>query len=122
MRYNLGDYRYDKSKIYRKCLWFIFECIDQGPYTYAEGVKVVNGLCGIVEEPIVPTQLPLYEIDLTTKGDFLVHFKDNNYSKANDPMPAFIEPYGDHERVLVTWDNGWDWIGKPENLNVYEGV
>jgi hypothetical protein len=42
MRYNLGRYRYDRGKIYKKVWWFIFKCIDKGPYCYLEGVKIVN--------------------------------------------------------------------------------
>jgi hypothetical protein len=42
MIYNLGRYRYDRGKIYKKVWWFIFKCIDKGPYCYLEGVKIVN--------------------------------------------------------------------------------
>jgi len=46
MRYNLGNYRYDSNgKIYKKVWWFIYKCIDKGPYNYLQGVKVVNEKC-----------------------------------------------------------------------------
>ncbi len=44
MQYNLGEYRYDNGKIYEhKFLWF-YNLIDNGPYTYLEGVDIVNAL------------------------------------------------------------------------------
>ena len=49
MPYNLGDYRYNKGKIYQQVFWFWYTCIDSGPYTYMQGVREVNELCGIVE-------------------------------------------------------------------------
>lgn len=45
MTYNLGNYRSKKGKIYRKLWWFIYVCIDKGPYTFLGGVRIVNGLC-----------------------------------------------------------------------------
>ncbi len=43
--YNLGRYRWKRSKIYEQVWWFIYKCIDKGPYTYMQGVRKVNGLC-----------------------------------------------------------------------------
>ena len=45
MVYNLCNYRYKNGKIYQKVWWFIYRCIDSGPYTYLEGVKQVNAHC-----------------------------------------------------------------------------
>lgn len=47
--YNLGNYRYKNLGIYKKVFWFIYKCIDKGPYSYLQGVKRVNELCGIIE-------------------------------------------------------------------------
>ena len=49
MIYNLGDYRFKNGKIYHKRWWFIFKCIDKGPYTYLEGVKQVNTHCARIQ-------------------------------------------------------------------------
>jgi len=43
--YNLGNYRSHRGKIYKKVWWFIYKCIDKGPYDFMEGVRIVNGLC-----------------------------------------------------------------------------
>ncbi len=54
MRYNLGNYRYENGGILvRKRFLKIFHyysCIDSGPYSYLDGVRRVNSICGIVEE------------------------------------------------------------------------
>jgi hypothetical protein len=42
MVYNLGCYRYKNGKIYEQVWWFIYKCIDRGPYTYLDGVRQVN--------------------------------------------------------------------------------
>ena len=47
MRYNLGPYRYESGKIYKKVWWFIYKCIDKGPYNYLQGVRIVNNQCHI---------------------------------------------------------------------------
>ena len=47
MVYNLGRYRYKNCKIYEKVWWFIFKCIDKGPYQYMEGVRIVNNHCKV---------------------------------------------------------------------------
>lgn len=104
MIYNLGNYRYKKGKIYKKVFWFIFKCIDKGPYPYMTGVKKVNNLCNITEitrdysmlEHIVP-----YE---GLSGNFLVNFKKDDGHFGNDPMPATITP--EKGRLYVHWDNG----------------
>lgn len=44
MPYDLGKYRYDKGKIYKQVLWFIYKCIDKGPYTHREGMNIVDSL------------------------------------------------------------------------------
>lgn len=44
MLYNLGNYRYSKGKIYKQVWWFIYKCIDLGPYSYLTGVDIVNTL------------------------------------------------------------------------------
>lgn len=46
MLYNLGNYRYSKGKIYKQVWWFIYRCVDHGPYTYLNGVRIVNTLGG----------------------------------------------------------------------------
>ena len=48
MRYNLGNYRYDNGKIYKKVWWFFYKCIDHGPYDYLRGTCIVNKLCNVV--------------------------------------------------------------------------
>jgi hypothetical protein len=45
MTYNLGNYRSKKGKIYRRWWWFIYICINKGPYSYLGGVRMVNKLC-----------------------------------------------------------------------------
>ena len=47
MMYNLGDYRYNKGKIYQRVWWIFFRCIDRGPYSYMEGVRKVNKLARV---------------------------------------------------------------------------
>ena len=47
MLYNLGNYRYNRGKIYKQVFWFIYKCIDNGLYTYLQGVKKVNTLCNV---------------------------------------------------------------------------
>lgn len=49
MKYNVGNYRYNNGKIYKQVWWFLFKCIDEGPYNWKEGVKRVNFLAGIRE-------------------------------------------------------------------------
>jgi hypothetical protein len=121
MRYNLGDYRYDNFKIYKRCLWFFYVCIDEGPYPYIEGVTEVNRLCGIVEEPMDISHLDPVQSDENTKGSFLVNFKNGNPGFANDPLPACVEPLPyPNGRLSVTWENGWNCIIKPKYLNIYE--
>jgi len=120
MRYNLGDYRYDNFKIYRKWWWFFYLCIDEGPYPYIEGVVEVNRLCGIVEEPTDISHLVECDVDENTKGSFLVNFKNGNPGFANDPLPAYVEFYSSDGRLLVTWENGWFCVIKPKYLNIYE--
>lgn len=44
MTYNLGIYRSRNGKIYKKWWWFIYICIDKGPYSFLDGVKEVNRL------------------------------------------------------------------------------
>lgn len=45
MTYNLGNYRSKNGKIYRRWWWFIFICIDEGPYSFLGEVSEVNRLC-----------------------------------------------------------------------------
>jgi hypothetical protein len=42
--YNVGNYRSHRGKIYKKVWWFIYKCIDKGPYSFMEGVRIVNDL------------------------------------------------------------------------------
>lgn len=42
--YNLKNYRFNNGKIYKRLWWFIYKCIDKGPYKYLDGVKEVNKL------------------------------------------------------------------------------
>jgi len=42
--YNLGRYRAYKGRIYRQIWWFIYKCIDKGPYGFLEGIARVNDL------------------------------------------------------------------------------
>ena len=49
MRYNLGDFRYDNGRIYKRIWWFIYLCVNKGPYSHKEGVRKVNELCEIFE-------------------------------------------------------------------------
>lgn len=46
MVYNLANYRYKDGKIYVQKWWIFFTCIDEGPYSFMEGVKIVNRLAG----------------------------------------------------------------------------
>ncbi len=125
MKYNLCDYRYSNGKIYKRWWWFIFDCIDNGPHTYMEGVKIINNLCGLKDDIIelqddISPHLELCVVDEYIEGVFLVNFKCRHYCFDNDPMPAYVEPYGDKRRLLVTWENGWDCIATPEKFNVYK--
>lgn len=50
MPYNLGKYRLaDNGKIYRVRWWWFNKLIDSGTYSWREGVRKVNELCGIFE-------------------------------------------------------------------------
>lgn len=49
MTYNLGDYRYKNGKIYQRVWWIFFRCIDEGPHSYMEGVRLVNVAAGVEE-------------------------------------------------------------------------
>ena len=48
MIYNLGPYRYNNGKIYKKVFLFFYKKIGTAD-SYMDGVKKVNKLCGIVE-------------------------------------------------------------------------
>lgn len=53
--YNLGNYRSKNGRIYKKVWWFIYKCIDKGPYNFMGGVRKVNDLCD-TERRSVPTK------------------------------------------------------------------
>ena len=44
MQYNLGNYRYDEGKVYKRVWWFIFKKIQDCPQGYMAGVRIVNNL------------------------------------------------------------------------------
>ena len=44
--YTLRNYRFKNGKIYHK-RWFMYKCIDKGPYTDVEGIKQVYTHCSL---------------------------------------------------------------------------
>ncbi len=106
MTYNLGNYKYYKFKLYKKIFWFIYKCIDKGPYSYLVGVRKVNKLCGINEEVDINKFTKIaYTPD---KSRYIINFKDNFQDSyfLNDPLPATVKSCKNNI-ISIVWDNGY---------------
>jgi len=118
--YRLCKYMYKNSSIYKKG-WFFYHKISDNTFTYKQGVREVNRLCGIIEEPINYSSLtPVAPERLTNniEGNFIVNFKNQSSCFDNDPMPAKIKPY--NGRLDVEWVNGSSCVIDVNYINIWE--
>jgi len=56
---------------------------------------------------------------------YLVNFKNRNFHKNNDPLPATIIKYNGPtaphlKRLYIKWNNGWSCVSERKDLNIFE--